>query len=87
MSRGLIDACLILFAVVAIGGAMSVGGPALDEYDALKDAQEAAAKRERFERGAQASCGENAAWRETADGSVVCFTKRGHKTMTAKVVL
>lgn len=81
MSRGLIDAILVLFAVVAIAGAMSVGGPALDEFDALKDAQESAARRDRFERAAQAMCGENAAWRELADGAVQCFTKRGYKTV------
>lgn len=87
MPRAVIDAILVLFAVVALAGAMSVGGPALDEYDALKDAQQSAARRDRFERAAQAMCGDNAAWRELADGAVQCFTRRGHKTHVAKVVL
>lgn len=87
MPRAVIDAILVLFAVVALAGAMSVGGPALDEFDALKDAQQSAARRDRFERAAQAMCGENAGWRELDDGRVACFTKRGHKTMVAEVSL
>lgn len=81
MPRAVIDAILVLFGVTLMAGAMSVGGPAIDEYDALRDAQEAAAKRERFERGAQRSCGENSAWSELPTGEVQCFTKRGHKTI------
>jgi hypothetical protein len=40
----------------------------------------------RFARAAQALCGPNAAWSETTHkGQIVCKTKRGHKTITAKV--
>ena len=81
MPRAVIDAILILFGVTLMAGAMSVGGPALNEYDALKDAQEAAAKRERFERAAQQSCGENAAWVELPDGQTQCKTKHGRNTI------
>lgn len=87
MPRAVIDAILILFGVTLMAGAMSVGGPALDEFDALKDAQEAAAKRERFERAAQQSCGENAAWVELANGAVACHTKHGFKTHVVQVTL
>ena len=40
----------------------------------------------RFAKAAAALCGgENATWTLLADGSVVCKTKRGHKTLTAQV--
>lgn len=81
MNRVVIDGIFILFGATLMAGAMSVGGPALNEYDALKDAQEAAAKRERFEREAQASCGENAAWVELPDGQTQCKTKHGRNTI------
>lgn len=44
------------------------------------------AEEQRFARAAQAVCGgENAGWDLLADGSVQCRTKRGHKTITARV--
>lgn len=85
--RRLIDAILALFALVAIAGAMSVGGPALDEFDAVRDAQAAAERRDRFERSAQEQCGENSVWRELGNGAVVCHTKHGRKTHVVQVTL
>lgn len=35
---------------------------------------------ERFEKAAQAMCGENAGWKLLDNGSVQCFTKRGYRT-------
>lgn len=69
--------------------ALAYVGPRLDEATAVHEdaisAQQAAQQRERFERAAQAMCGENAGWRELDDGRVQCATKRGHKTIVAKV--
>ncbi len=87
MPRVVIDGIFILFGATLMAGAMSVGGPALNEYDALRDAQQSAAKRERFERAAQEQCGENAVWRELANGAVACHTKRGFKTHVVQVTL
>jgi hypothetical protein len=39
----------------------------------------------RFERAAQAACGENAGWQLRADGAVQCSTKRGHRTAVVAV--
>ncbi|MEY4345273.1 MAG: hypothetical protein RL032_1105 [Pseudomonadota bacterium] len=58
---------------------------AIDSAAAAKDAQRAAAAQARFERAAQQACGENAGWQLRDDGAVQCFTKRGHKTIVARV--
>jgi hypothetical protein len=51
--------------------------------DAAADAQATQAEQKaqaRFERAAQQMCGENSGWTKLENGSVQCFTKRGHKT-------
>ena len=58
---------------------------AIDSAAAAKDAQRAAVAQARFDRAAQAMCGENAGWQLRADGAVQCLTKRGHKTSVAVV--
>lgn len=40
---------------------------------------------ERFERAAQAMCGENSGWTKLDNGAVQCFTKRGHKTQKVQL--
>lgn len=74
---------------VVIALALAYVGPRLDEATAVHEdaisAQQAAQQRARFERAAQAMCGENAGWRELDDGRVACFTKRGHKTMVGSL--
>lgn len=76
-------------AVLAMGFVLAYVGPRMDEVQATASdaisAQKAAQQRARFERAAQAMCGENAGWRELDDGRIACFTKRGHKTMVAKL--
>lgn len=53
---------------------------------ALEDAARADAQRLRFEAAAQRACGgPNAAWMLLLDGAVQCATKRGHKTIVARV--
>lgn len=72
---------------LAIAAVLGILGPGLDDhsddYTQLADieaARQTAAERKRFEHAAQALCGPNAAWRESADGSAIqCFTKRGHR--------
>jgi hypothetical protein len=58
---------------------------AIDTAAAAKDAQRAAVAQARFERAAQQACGDNASWQLLDSGSVQCTTKRGHKTIVAKV--
>lgn len=58
---------------------------AIDTASAARDAQRAAVAQARFDRAAQAMCGENAGWQLRADGAVQCLTKRGHKTSVAVV--
>ena len=73
--------------LVAVAVAMGMSlAPRLDGHDmpesaSLKDAQQQAARAERFERAKVAMCGsENASAVDLADGSIQCLTKRGHKT-------
>jgi uncharacterized low-complexity protein len=79
-------------ALVALGlsSAYLLDGPselqaAIDTAAAARQAQQQAQAQARFDRAAQAVCGENAGWQLRADGAVQCFTKRGHKTITARV--
>lgn len=69
--------------------ALAYVGPRIDEATAVHEdaisAQQAAQQRARFERAAQAMCGENAGWRELEGGRVACFTKRGHKTQVVQL--
>jgi hypothetical protein len=58
---------------------------AIDTAAAERNAQRAAVAQARFDRAAQAMCGENAGWQLRADGAVQCLTKRGHKTSVAVV--
>jgi len=56
--------------------------------DAASDAK--ATQREqaalaRFEKAAQAMCGDNAGWTQLENGAVQCLTKRGHKTQKVQL--
>lgn len=85
------NAAIPYIGAVCFAVTLAYVGPRIDETTAAHEdaisAQQAAQQRARFEQRAQQMCGENAGWRETADGSVACFTKRGRKTIVAKVVL
>lgn len=84
-------AAVNIIAALSAGLLLAYVGPRLDEEQAVHAdriaAEKTAQQRARFERAAQAMCGENAGWRELDNGAVSCHTKRGHKTMVAKVVL
>lgn len=56
--------------------------------DAAADAratQREQAQQARFEKAAQAMCGDNAGWAKLENGAVQCFTKRGHKTQKVQL--
>lgn len=71
--------------------ALAYVGPRLDESTAVHEdaisAQQAAQQRARFERAAQAMCGENAGWRELEGGAVQCHLKNGKRAGVVRVAL
>ncbi len=74
-------------ALVALGmsSAYLLDGPsdlqaAADAAASVRQAERQAQAAARFERAAQAACGENAGWQLRQDGALQCFTKRGYKT-------
>lgn len=71
-------------AMFCIAFALAVVGPTLDdhsaEHDTAKDAIRQLKEVERFERAAQAICGENAAWTDIGNGVIQCKTHRGYNT-------
>lgn len=89
----LIEWLLVSLIALALSSAYLLDGPS--ELDALhdgaassQDAHKSDAASTRFARAASRACGgENAAWTLLGDGSVQCATKRGFKTVVAKVAL
>jgi hypothetical protein len=86
----IINYALAGLAALVLSTAYLLDGPsdhqaALDTADAERDARQAVLAEARFARAAQQICGENAGWQLRADGALQCTTKRGHKTITAKV--
>ncbi len=85
------NAWLAALAIVLAYVVMSVlDGPTdhsteVAQAQALDDAHRADLARQRFERAAQAMCGDNAAWAEVAPGAVQCYTHRGAKTIAGRV--
>ena len=56
--------------------------------DAAADAKATQAEQRaqaRFEKAAQAMCGDNASWTKLDNGAVQCFTKRGHATQKVQL--
>lgn len=58
---------------------------AIDAAADAKATQREQAALERFERAAQAMCGDNAGWTKLENGAVQCFTKRGHATQKVQL--
>jgi len=58
---------------------------AIDAAADAKATQREQAQQARFEKAAQAMCGDNAGWTQLENGSVQCFTKRGHKTQKVQL--
>lgn len=86
----LLNWCLAGVAALVLSTAYLLDGPsdyqaAIDSAAAQRDARQALLAEARFAKAAQAVCGENAGWQLRADGAVQCTTKRGHKTIVARV--
>lgn len=58
---------------------------AIDAAADAKATQREQAALARFEKAAQAMCGENAGWAKLENGAVQCFTKRGHATQKVQL--
>jgi hypothetical protein len=58
---------------------------AMDAAADAKATQREQAALARFEKAARRMCGDNAGWTQLENGSVQCFTKRGHKTQKVQL--
>ena len=58
---------------------------AMDAAADAKATQREQAALARFEKAAQAMCGDNAGWTKLDNGAVQCFTKRGYKTQKVQL--
>ncbi len=81
---------LAALAALVLSTAYLLDGPsdhqaAMDAAADAKATQREQRTQARFEKAAQAMCGENAGWTKLDNGSVQCFTKRGHKTQKVQL--
>jgi hypothetical protein len=81
---------LAVATALVLSTAYLLDGPSDHEaaIDAAVDAKATQAEQRaqaRFERAAQAMCGENAGWTQLENGAVQCLTKRGHKTQKVQL--
>jgi hypothetical protein len=75
-----------VLAIAGFAATLSWVGPALDEHSpAVADAIAQQQAQARFDKAARAICGENAAVLDLGYGNIQCRTKRGRKTIVAKV--
>lgn len=86
----LINYALAALAALVLSTAYLLDGPSDHQaaMDAASDAKATQAEQRaqaRFEKAAQAMCGDNAGWTQLANGSVQCLTKRGHKTQKVQL--
>ena len=58
---------------------------AIDAAADAKATQREQAAMARFEKAAQAMCGENSGWTQLANGAVQCFNKTGRKTQKVQL--
>ena len=85
-----INWALAVAVAVVLSTAYLLDGPsdhqaALDAAANVKATQAEQRAQARFEKAAQAMCGENSGWTKLENGSVQCFTKRGHKTQKVQL--
>lgn len=86
----LINYSLAAITALVLSTAYLLDGPsdyqaAIDAAADAKATQREQAALARFEKAAQAMCGENAGWTKLDNGSVQCFTKRGHATQKVQL--
>ena len=75
---------------LALSTAYLLDGPSDHQaaIDAAADAKATQAEQRaqaRFEKAAQAMCGDNAGWTKLENGAVQCFTKTGRKTQKVQL--
>lgn len=90
MAHRMINWALAGLAALIMSAAYLLDGPtdlqaAADTAASARHAERQAQVAARFERAAQAACGENAGWQLRSDGAVQCSTKRGHRTAVVAV--
>ena len=81
---------LAALAALVLSTAYLLDGPseiqaAIDAAADAKATQREQAALARFEKAAQQMCGENSGWKLLDNGSVQCFTKKGHKTQKVQL--
>ena len=81
---------LAVAVAVVLSTAYLLDGPSDHQaaMDAAADAKATQAEQRaqaRFEKAAQAMCGDNAGWTKLENGAVQCFTKRGHATQKVQL--
>jgi hypothetical protein len=81
---------LAALAALVLSTAYLLDGPsdhqaAMDAASDAKATQREQAQQARFEKAAQQMCGENSGWTRLENGSVQCFTKKGHKTQKVQL--
>jgi hypothetical protein len=81
---------LAALAALVLSTAYLLDGPsdhqaAIDAAADAKATQTEQKAQARFEKAAQQMCGENSGWTQLENGSVQCFTKRGHKTQKVQL--
>lgn len=81
---------LAALAALVLSTAYLLDGPseiqaAIDAAADARATQREQAALARFEKAAQQMCGDNAGWKLLENGSVQCFTKRGHATQKVQL--
>jgi hypothetical protein len=81
----LINWTLAVATALVLSTAYLLDGPsdhqaAIDAASDAKATQREQAQQARFEKAAQAMCGDNAGWTQLENGAVQCFNKTGRKT-------
>ena len=88
--NNIINWTMAVAVAVVLSTAYLLDGPSEIQaaIDAAADAKATQAEQRaqaRFEKAAQAMCGENAGWTKLENGSVQCFTKQGRKTQKVQL--
>jgi hypothetical protein len=81
---------LAVLTALVLSTAYLLDGPsdhqaAMDAASDAKATQREQAALARFEKAAQAMCGENEGWTQLENGAVQCFTKTGRKTQKVQL--
>ena len=81
---------LAVLTALVLSTAYLLDGPsdhqaAIDAAADAKATQREQAQQARFEKAAQAMCGDNAGWAKLENGAVQCFNKTGRKTQKVQL--